>query len=71
MEDFLTIILGTDAASYTLARNIYDAYGQKPVVCGAAILIPFYNSSIAEIRVAEKFNSDPDVFVSLLNQLYA
>ncbi len=71
MEDFLTIILGTDAASYTLARNINDAYGQKPVICGAAVLIPFYNSSIAEIRVDEKFNSDPDVFVSVLNQLYA
>ncbi|NLC26188.1 MAG: carboxylate--amine ligase [Fastidiosipila sp.] len=71
MEDFLTIILGTDAASYTLARNIYDAYNQKPVVCGAAILIPFYRSSIAEIRIAENFNSDPDVFVSVLNKVYA
>lgn len=70
MKDFLTIILGTDAASYTLARIICDTYGQKPVVCGSAVLIPFYRSSIAEMRIDEGFSSDSDVFVKVLNQVY-
>ena len=71
MKDFLTIILGTDAASYTLARNVYDTYGQKSVVCGSGILIPFYHSCIAEMRIDENFSKDPDVFVRVLNQVHA
>lgn len=69
MKDFQAIILGTDLNSYSVARSFYDLYHKKPLVFGAAVLLPFYRSEIAEVYTRENFSSDGDVLVELLNEV--
>lgn len=69
-EKILPIILGTDENSYTIARSFHAAFGEKVVVCGAGILLPFYKSKIADIYTAENFSSDGRIFSDLLNSVY-
>ena len=66
---FNAIILGTDHNSYSVARSFYEAFGKKPIVVGAAVLVPFYKSKIADIYTADNFSSDDGVFVKTLNDL--
>ena len=63
------IILGTDHNSYSVARSFYEAFGKKPIVVGAAVLVPFYKSKIADIYTEDNFSSDDGVFVKTLNDL--
>ena len=67
--EFNAIILGTDHNSYSVARSFYEAYGKKPIVVGAAVLVPFYKSKIADIYTEDNFSSDDEVFVKTLNDL--
>ena len=57
------IILGTDHNSYSVARSFFEAYNEKPIVVGAALLVPFVASAIADIHIVKDFSSDDDVFV--------
>lgn len=43
---FNAIILGTDHNSYSVARSFYEAFGKKPIVIGAAVLVPFINQRL-------------------------
>lgn len=63
------IILGTDHNSYSVARSFFEAYGEKPIVVGAALLVPFVASSIAEVHIVKDFSSNDDVFVRTLNEI--
>lgn len=69
-KDFLPIIIGTDINSYTVAYSIYDEYKIKPIVCGSAVLIPFYKTKIAKVYTRENFSTDSNVLVELLNEVY-
>ncbi len=63
------IILGTDHNSYSVARTFYEAYGEKPIVVGAALLVPFVASTIVEVHIVKDFSTDDDVFVKTLNEI--
>lgn len=63
------IILGTDHNSYSVARSFFEAYSEKPIVVGAALLVPFVASTIAEVHIVKGFSSDDDVFVHTLNKI--
>lgn len=63
------IILGTDHNSYSVARSFFEAYNEKPIVVGAALLVPFVASAIADIHIVKDFSSDDDVFVNTLNKI--
>lgn len=63
------IILGTDHNSYSVARSFFEAYGEKPIVVGAALLVPFVASTIAEVHIVKDFSSNDDVFVKTLNEI--
>ncbi|MDO5047061.1 MAG: ATP-grasp domain-containing protein [Anaerococcus sp.] len=67
--NFNAIILGTDHNSYSVARSFYEAYGKKPIVVGAGVLVPFYKSKIADIYTKKGFSSDENIFISFLNQV--
>ncbi|MFC5369616.1 ATP-grasp domain-containing protein [Arcanobacterium bovis] len=70
MRKILTISLGTDENSYTIARSYHEATGEKITVCGAGVLLPFYKTAIAEIHTDPNFSSDLEVFAALLNSVY-
>lgn len=70
MKDGLAIVLGTDNNSYSVARSYYERYGEKMVVCGSAVLVPFKHSKIAKVYTKDGFYQDNDVFVNLLNEVY-
>lgn len=63
------IILGTDHNSYSVARSFFEAYNEKPIVVGAALLVPFVASATADIHIVKDFSSDDDVFVNTLNKI--
>lgn len=69
MKKYNTLILGTDNNSYSVARSFNEAFNRKSIVAGSAVLVPFYNSKIAEVYTRENFSTDDDVFVSLLNEI--
>lgn len=69
MKKFNTLILGTDNNSYSVARSFNEAFNRKAIVAGAAVLLPFYHSKIAEVYTRKNFSSDDEVFVSLLNEI--
>ncbi len=70
MKNGLAIVLGTDNNSYSVARSYYERYGEKIVVCGSAVLIPFKHSRIAKIYTTEGFSADDEIFVKHLNEVY-
>ena len=67
--NYNAIILGTDHNSYSVARSFHEAFDKKPIVAGAAVLVPFYKSKICDIYTEKNFSSDDDVFVENLNKL--
>lgn len=63
------IILGTDHNSYSVARSFFEAYNKKPIVVGAAVLVPFFESKIADIYTVKDFSVDDEIFVNTLNKI--
>lgn len=66
---FNAIILGTDHNSYSVARSFYEAFGKKPIVIGAAVLVPFYKSKIADVYTTKGFSSDDELFSNFINEV--
>lgn len=69
MKKFKALILGTDHNSYAVARSYMEAFDDKAVVVGSAVLLPFYNSEIADVYTRKSFSSDDEIFVEFLNEV--
>lgn len=70
MEEFLPIVLGSDLNTYSIAREIYEAYEIKPVVATSMILLPCIDSQIINIYKKENFSKDSEVFKEVLDRIY-
>ena len=70
MEEFLPIVLGSDLNTYSIAREIYEAYEIKPVVATSMILLPCIDSQIINIYKKENFSKDSEVFKEVLDRVY-
>lgn len=70
MNKFLPIILGSDLNTYSIAREIHEAYGIKSVVATSMILLPCINSQIIDFYKKENFSKDPAVFKEVLDKIY-
>ena len=70
MSNFLPIILGSDLNTYTIAREIHEAYGIKSVVATSRILLPCIHSKIIDFYKRDNFSKDDEIFVGLLNEIY-
>ena len=70
MEEFLPIVLGSDLNTYSIAREIYEAYEIKPVVATSMILLPCIDSQIINIYKKENFSKDSEVFKEVLDRNY-
>lgn len=68
--EFLPLVLGTDANSYSVAYSLADAFQTPAIVCGAARLVPFVHTSIAKVYTERGFSTDDAVFVRLLEKAY-
>lgn len=66
---FNAVILGTDHNSYSVARSFYEAFSKKPLVIGAAVLVPFYKSKIADVYTTKGFSSDEEIFANFINEV--
>jgi D-aspartate ligase len=69
MKNFKALILGTDHNSYSVARSYMEAFDDRAVVVGSAVLLPFYHSKIADVYTKESFSRDDQVFVEFLNEV--
>ena len=70
MNKFLPIILGSDLNTYSIAREIHEAYGMKSVVATSVILLPCVDSQIINFYKKENFSKDPAVFKEILDKVY-
>lgn len=70
MKDFLPIILGSDLNTYSIAREIHEAYGINSVGATSMILSPCINSKIINFYKKANFSKDPQVFAEILNNIY-
>lgn len=71
MNEFLPIILGSDLNTYSIAREIHEAYGIKSTVATSMILAPCLNSQIIDFYKRDNFSKDEDIFCKTLNEIYA
>ncbi|MGO3018526.1 MAG: carboxylate--amine ligase [Anaerococcus sp.] len=69
MKKFKALILGTDHNSYAVARSYMEAFDEKALVVGSAVLLPFYHSKIADVYTKGNFSRDDDIFVDYLNEV--
>ncbi|MDD7305052.1 MAG: ATP-grasp domain-containing protein [Peptoniphilaceae bacterium] len=69
MNKFKALILGTDHNSYAVARSYMEAFDDKAVVVGSAVLLPFYHSKIADVYTRKSFSMDDEIFVDFLNEV--
>ena len=70
MQEFLPIILGSDLNTYSIAREIHEAYGIKPAVATSMILLPCIDSKIISFYKKQNFSKDPKVFKEVLDGIY-
>ena len=70
MEEFLPIVLGSDLNTYSIAREIHEAYAIKPIVATSMILLPCVDSDIINVYKKENFSKDPEVFKEVLDKIY-
>lgn len=70
MEEFLPIVLGSDLNTYSIAREIHEAYAIKAVVATSMILLPCIDSDIINVYKKENFSKDPAVFKEVLDKIY-
>lgn len=70
MNKFLPIILGSDLNTYSIAREIHEAYDIKSVVATSVILLPCVDSQIINFYKKENFSKDPAVFKEILDKIY-
>ena len=70
MKDFLPIILGSDLNTYSIAREIHEAYGIKSAVATSSILLPCIDSEIIDFYKKKNFSKDPEIFKEVLNEIY-
>lgn len=70
MNKFLPIILGSDLNTYSIAREIHEAYDIKSVVATSVILLPCVDSQIINFYKKENFSKDPAVFKEVLDKIY-
>lgn len=70
MEKFLPIVLGSDLNTYTIVREIHEAYGIKSAVASSRVLLPCIHSEIIEFYTRENFSKDDRIFVEVLNEIY-
>ncbi len=70
MQEFLPIILGSDLNTYSIAREIHEAYGIKPAVATSMILLPCIDSKIINFYKKQNFSKDPKVFKEVLDGIY-
>lgn len=70
MQEFLPIILGSDLNTYSIAREIYEAYGIKPAVATSMILLPCIDSKIINFYKKQNFSKDSKVFKEVLDGIY-
>ena len=70
MKEFLPIILGSDLNTYSIAREIYEAYGIMSVGATSMILSPCINSKIINFYKKHNFSKDPVIFAEVLNTIY-
>ncbi|WP_394023656.1 ATP-grasp domain-containing protein [Anaerococcus martiniensis] len=70
MNKFLPIILGSDLNTYSIAREIHEAYNINPVVATSMILLPCVDSKIINFYKKENFSKDPEVFKEVINGIY-
>ncbi len=70
MNKFLPIVLGSDLNTYSIAREIHEAYGINVVGASSMILSPCINSKIIDFHIKKNFSKDPDIFSEVLNEIY-
>lgn len=70
MNKFLPIILGSDLNTYSIAREIHEAYDINPVVATSTILLPCVDSKIIKFYKKTNFSKDPEVFKEVLDDIY-
>lgn len=70
MKKFLPIVLGSDLNTYSIVREIHEAYGIKPVVATSAIFLPCIDSEVINFYKEKSFSKDPKVFSEVLNNIY-
>ncbi|WP_262122048.1 ATP-grasp domain-containing protein [Anaerococcus sp. Marseille-Q5996] len=70
MNKFLPIILGSDLNTYSIAREIHEAYNIYPIVATSMILLPCVDSKIINFYKKENFSKDPEVFKEVINGIY-
>lgn len=66
-QNFLPIILGTDANAYGLARSFHEAYNIKSLAIGTFPLRETRNSKIVEVRTYDNLYKD---FVKIMSDIY-
>lgn len=68
-NEFLPVILGTDANAYGLARCFYDEYKVKSLALGKVALRETQKSKIIDVEIYPNL-SDEKIFLKTMNSIY-
>lgn len=67
-NDFLPVILGTDANAYGIARSFYEEYQIKSLALGKAALRETKNSKIIDVKIFNNL-TDENIFVKVMEEI--